>query len=877
MKNYATASEVLVLLLLETSVRSSTASSSSTLPRLPSNHPNVPHTSIYIDPKFHGHLRCPYSAKWLVDGPEKAARDLGLDSRGRKLPRGTGHSRRRRVQEAEDEQVVGKCDFVNAFSGQSTCLEFRDSSLSSSSSWTEESMTSRCDRDSGTLTLNSGCLSDGADSALAGWCLKEAEAGGSGAVEATMMVISTMADCAGNQMACQTFVGGTFVPDGSCAQDTEGADDDTDGDGSVGDGIFSDAAASTNDGDAIHCALAPGAIGAAHQAAYSSGYLRSGCPDTPAQNSPFQWPLKWAADYESHSMPAYTDEVVFHAKGRTFYALDKNWKRSDTVYQKGVLRTIGQSPCPAEDIDADFAEKGLLGCHKNQTDYMTTMLHLNNMMYFLSYRNDDNLTEPVRPGETDASKIADCTAIDLAVIGNIRPDWFLDKRGDDTDVQYLGNQHVYYPHDGDEDDVQSSSIPKLVKQWRKKDFASQYFVMSMMGNPPNRLENRTDAPVEDDIHWPLILNIPGEGFGDDQLQVYRNHALLTDDDDDLFTLVERYEANGGVCGNARGEGDGGGDIGPPVLEDEAYIPSDLEVDPNSWVSNEYTFSPVWQVPTQEMGQEGDNNNGGDVETSSGGKATTQVSDRLTVQSCHDAVTNSIDLTFQFHDIAPSSTGLLPWMAIGYRSSDVCSMTPLEGGSTPLVLIATSPDEQVPSAYLTELPPEAKSLSSEAFATMYASMVPLNEAEGGAVYEDVALESPLWETASDGTASEVISVARASSIEGDDEDVVRLHYRQVVDGDSIPEAIYLMYAIGMSSALGIHETRGCFELVSFPECKVQVEIDGGGGGADSGDGSENGGDGDVDAIVEGAASSSSSTWVLNAGVSFTIAAMAFLLE
>lgn len=55
--------------------------------------------------------------------------------------------------------------------------------------------------------------------------------------------------------------------------------------------------------------------------------------------------------------------------------------------------------------------------------------------------------------------------------------------------------------------------------------------MSMRGNPPNYLAKDPDAPEIDDIHLPLILNIPGEGFGDDSIQVYRNHALLVSDVD----------------------------------------------------------------------------------------------------------------------------------------------------------------------------------------------------------------------------------------------------------------------------------------------------------------------------------------------------------
>jgi hypothetical protein len=127
------------------------------------------------------------------------------------------------------------------------------------------------------------------------------------------------------------------------------------------------------------------------------------------------------------------------------------------------------------------------------------------MMYFVSWKDDAD----VEPGETDASKIEDCSSINLQVIGNIRPDWFLDARGDDTDVQYLGNQHVFY-----------NELPKLVKQWRKKDFASQYFTMSMLENNPSKMaDNGTNVKPEDTIKWPLILNIPGEGFGDDMLQV----------------------------------------------------------------------------------------------------------------------------------------------------------------------------------------------------------------------------------------------------------------------------------------------------------------------------------------------------------------------
>lgn len=92
---------------------------------------------------------------------------------------------------------------------------------------------------------------------------------------------------------------------------------------------------------------------------------------------------------------------------------------------------------------------------------------------------------------------------------------------------------------------------------RKKDFASQYFTMGMMENNPGKMANGTDVKPEDNIKWPLVLNIPGEGFGDDMLQRYSNHELLTDEDDDLFMLIENYEEIGGTCVNIGG-GEGAG-------------------------------------------------------------------------------------------------------------------------------------------------------------------------------------------------------------------------------------------------------------------------------------------------------------------------------
>ena len=37
----------------------------------------------------------------------------------------------------------------------------------------------------------------------------------------------------------------------------------------------------------------------------------------------------------------------------------------------------------------------------------------------------------------------------------------------------------------------------------------------------------------------------------------------------------------------------------------------------------------------------------------------------------------------------------------------------------------------------------------------------------------------------------------------------------------PEVMNLMYAIGMSSTLGIHTSRSCFDIVEFPACPAMA--------------------------------------------------------
>jgi len=409
-----------------------------------------------------------------------------------------------------------------------------------------------------------------------------------------------------------------------------------------------------------------------------------------------------------------------------------------------------------------------------------TMIHKGSKMYFITWKN----TTDARVGSTDPSMIAECNYMDLAVIGNIRPDWFLDDMGDDTDVQYLGDQHVYY----------ASTVPRLVKQWRKKDFASQYFTMSVSGNPPSK--NATEL---DSIHWPLVLNIPGEGFGDDMLQFYQNHAMLTDEDDDLFELVENLEAAGGSCPLISGMRDDGEEasFGPPTLE--VHVPSNLEVDENSWFTNVYTFSPVWRPPLKvDAGIAG----------ASEGIAVTE-SGRVSVESCFDPAAKAVRLSVEFRDIELSETAegsKLPWLSIGYREDERCAMTPVGGEDSRLVMVMQSAEDDYPRVYAASMGPATKSFNQEAIGGIYESLWPLENSIG---YSAVGLSVPML---SGGFEPAVMSRSTPSTS-------VVLSFGK--EFESPPEAMNLMYAIGMSNTLGIHSSRSCFAVTEFPACSNSV--------------------------------------------------------
>ena len=260
---------------------------------LPPNHPPQLH-------EFAGQLRCPYAEQWLTKGPKQAARDLGLTP----TPNNHHHHEQQqqqhvRRQQEQEESLRGSCVFTNPFSGTSTCTEMRGNL------WTLESMQKRCSEAGadGVVAVGEPCQVTGT---LAGFCIVSPQQ--QGMTEATAFALGgSTATCTAAENTCVTFLQGTFEPADECATAAAAADDDDDTSGTASEVI---------------CEIAPGPIGAAHQAAYSSGY-RTNCPGTPAEGSPYMWPTRWTADVDTKSMAFGSDEVVYHSVGKVWYRLDK--------------------------------------------------------------------------------------------------------------------------------------------------------------------------------------------------------------------------------------------------------------------------------------------------------------------------------------------------------------------------------------------------------------------------------------------------------------------------------------------------------------------------------------------------------------------------
>lgn len=243
----------------------------------------------------------------------------------------------------------------------------------------------------------------------------------------------------------------------------------------------------------------------------SVGYSHN-CSNTPGRGSPYMWPLAWKAKMHSASIPYGTNSPYSEADGVDWYRLDLNWHRQDLYVDESTT---------------------------------TTTLHRGGLLVFLT--------------RVAGKGIISCSKTEGVPAGNIRPDWFLDRRGGgQIDLQYLGKEHIYY-----------RGRPRLARKWRKSDFQDQVFTVS---TDEYLNENRT--------RFPLTINIPGEGGVNDSLKSWYDHVPLDVDDLSPFLLEQEYT---GDCPVNHPSGRPGSSTTP--------IPSALEKDVNAFRTVLWSGSP----------------------------------------------------------------------------------------------------------------------------------------------------------------------------------------------------------------------------------------------------------------------------------------------
>lgn len=340
--------------------------------------------------------------------------------------------------------------------------------------------------------------------------------------------------------------------------------------------------------------------------------------------------------------------------------------------------------------------------------------------------------------------------------------------------------------------------------------------MSMQANLPENDNTTNDKNKDDTIYWPLTLNIPGEGFGDDSLQTYSHHELLDEDVTEPFLLDEALEKAGGSCPEMdRGEGADG----PPTGQAE-HVPSNLEIDPNSWVSNVYTFSPVWEpkvsLPssiTVASDEASTISNSGNED----GWAYTQAGPSTQVASCVDPFTDLIQFKITFDNLEILEEESIPWLSLAFRPDSECLMSPRGGGDQDALFLLSSTIEKKEAfaaaaslvssettAHIGSLSPSLKSFDNNVVSSLQNSLSPLS---GSPDYDQVQVVTEL--NNDQDTASVLLS----------------FQYNVKSRLSSSPlETLHMTYAIGRTSEIGYHATRACFEVVDFPTCATATSTD-----------------------------------------------------
>jgi len=614
----------------------------------------------------------------------------------------------------------GACNYQEPFGKTDQCVQL------SGDGWSSTNAASYCNSvmdgmAQGTVAAGEQCKLF-SDAKYGGYCL--VNEGPMSEMMPMVMSPPMMGTCEAMESSCKMWYKGTFVKGGICGGETNGnsyvngetngnsyVNGETNGSDTNGHSMsYSDEDDVKKAAPAERCTIAPGPMGGAHQMAGSVGYAVD-CEDAPAKNSPYQWPLRWAVRQKTNSFYADKRGEGYNTVTDVYYDLSKNYKRSDTVEFSGSMAQM-------EWFDYEDVTK-------------QTILHRNNEMVFItSYKNETQT----------------CSKMDLGVVGNIRPDWFLDDRGTLTSAQYIGNEHVYY-----------QNKPTLVKKWRKKDFADMYFVMSMAAEPD---------PENDNVHWPLIRNDPGEGIGPDALHEYSNHRLLTDDDDYLFHIDKDMDCPVVTSGSS--------DFSDFMKEE---IPSNLNVPEAGWFNLVWTGSPDGPALPPNLEDElcdaGAGSSTGETKELPG-MAPLDGSDG-TLHYCHNGDNVHIKLSF--------ATPEPVWAAVGVRPGEICRMTPANVGIVHEEAVGNGMDY-----YFGDLPGSLRMSTS--------ALLEVKE-------EDMA------------DPNEIESVSH-SFVDG----VMTFEFMRSLEGlglDSSTKTIPISWAIGNSSVMGYHKVRSCMILEDVPNC------------------------------------------------------------
>jgi hypothetical protein len=182
----------------------------------------------------------------------------------------------------------------------------------------------------------------------------------------------------------------------------------------------------------------------------------------------------------------------------------------------------------------------------------------------------------------------------------------------------------------------------------------------------------------------------------------------------------------------------------------------------------WTESPVWKPEkTTEDGPKG------------GAK---KLVEGVYEQSCYDSRTSSVQVNMDI------DLNKKVWVAIGFRNSEECLMTPRGGADGEVLVAMPSEDGNTWGLHHGPLSPTLKTMGGEkGVADFMAGVKPLDtvkdfEAGGMVEYNNGKF---------------TLAFKRAYSTK--------------------PEALHLTFAYGLAEKFGYHSNRGCFKVEDMPEC------------------------------------------------------------